>query len=313
MKLKYFLVLALATAAFLASLHAQDETGPIAEADAEQAALEAEWTAFLDSLNWKTEGDGDLNNWATIEIPAGYRYLNGEDASKLMQAYGNLPSEYEGLIATDDLSWLVLFYFEDSGYVKDDDKDQLNAGKLLKTLQEQQVASNEYRRDQGLEEMYLDGWAVEPKYNEMTNNLEWGLLLRSGNSGQFVNYKTKLLGRNGIMHVTLICDLEQLNTVLPTYQDLLLGHHYNPGKSYAEYKPGDKVAEYGLTALIAGGAIYGAAKLGLLSTILAFGKKFLKLIIAGIVAIGVAIKKFFAHASGRDYKRDDAEDAPPAS
>ena len=300
MKLKYLLATALGVFLAIANLNAQDEGSTLDQ----QAQAQAQWDAFINSLGWKTDGSGQHHDLATLDIPTGYRFLNGEDAAKLMEAYGNLPSTYDGMIATDSLDWLVLFEFEKSGYVKDDEKDELNAKKLLSTMQEQQELGNEYRQERGLEPMFLDGWAVEPKYNETTNNLEWGLLLRSGSSGQFVNYNTKLLGREGIMNVTLICDLDKLPTVLPTYQDLLLGHKYNSGKSYADYRQGDKLAEYGLTALIAGGTLYGAAKLGFLSTIMVFFKKFFKLVIIAIVGIGVAIKKFFAKMAGREVRED---------
>lgn len=286
---------------FAGALSAQDEA---AAADA-QAEAQAQFDAFINSLAWQTDGLGELKEWSTIEIPNGYRYLNGKDTDTLMQAWGNLPSEYEGMVATDDLGWLVLFQFDPSGYVKDDEKDELDPDALLEQMMENQARGNEYRREQGLQPMYIDGWAMEPRYNERTNNLEWGLLLRSGNDPkQFVNYETKLLGRDGVMEVTLICDLENMQMILPTYQDLLLGHLYKDGKSYADYKQGDKIAEYGLTALIAGGAVYGAAKLGLLGSIMAFGKKFLKFIIIGLVAIGAAIKKFFSRMAGREIKED---------
>lgn len=300
MNTKRFLTILLSLV-FAGALSAQDEA---AAADA-QAEAQAQFDAFINSLAWQTDGLGELKEWSTIEIPNGYRYLNGKDTDTLMQAWGNLPSEYEGMVATDDLGWLVLFQFDPSGYVKDDEKDELDPDALLEQMMENQARGNEYRREQGLQPMYIDGWAMEPRYNERTNNLEWGLLLRSGNDPkQFVNYETKLLGRDGVMEVTLICDLENMQMILPTYQDLLLGHLYKDGKSYADYKQGDKIAEYGLTALIAGGAVYGAAKLGLLGSIMAFGKKFLKFIIIGLVAIGAAIKKFFSRMAGREIKED---------
>ena len=104
-----------------------------------------------------------------------------------------------------------------------------------------------------------------------------------------MNYLTKLLGRDGIMNVTLVCDPEDLDSILPSYQDLLVGHSYKSGKSYAEYRDGDKIASYGLTALIAGGALYGAAKLGLLGNLILFFKKGFKFIIIGLVAVGAGI------------------------
>lgn len=297
MKVRSLLTIALTF--FATELFAQDEA-PMSKEEA-QAAAQAKFDAFIDGLPWQDEGIGELEEWSSIEIPYGFRYLNGEDANRYMQAYGNPPSNYEGMIATQDLSWIVLFQFDPMGYVKDDEKNDLDADALFEQLTHNQEQGNRYRQEQGLQPVYIDGWAMEPRYNDRTNNLEWGLLLHSGNSTQqFINYQTKLLGREGVMEVTLICDVEQLDYILPSYQDLLVGHMYKEGKSYAEYKQGDKLAEYGLTALIAGGAIYGAAKLGFLGGIIAFGKKFLKFIVIGLVAVGAAAKKFFARMSGRE-------------
>lgn len=266
----------------------------------EQAEAQMQFDQFVESLKWQAEGYGELKDWATIEIPSGFRFLNGTDADTLLQAFGNLPDTYEGLIAVNDIDWFVLFQFEDSGYVNDDEKDELDADKLLNSLQESDGPNNEYRRQQGIEPLYTEGWAMEPRYNQLTNNLEWGIILRSESGGRSVNYLTKMLGRNGIMNVTLVCDPEDLETILPTYQDLLVGHSYKDGNSYAEYRDGDKLASYGLTALIAGGTLYGAAKLGFLGNLILFFKKGFKFIIAGVIALGVGIKKLLARMSGRD-------------
>ncbi len=266
-----------------------------AEEVAEAAAREAEYQAFLDGFAWQDAGEGELGGWATIEIPRGFRYLDGKNTDKLMQAFGNLPSRYEGMIAVPDVDWFVLFQFEDTGYVKDDEKDDLNPDKLLKEIQEGDEPSNAYRRENGLELLYTVGWAIPPKYNEETNNLEWGLLLRGESGKESVNYNTKLLGRNGIMNVTLVCDPEDLKSILGNYQSVLVGFDYKAGKSYSEFQEGDKIAEYGLTALIAGGALYGAAKLGLLAQLALFFKKGFKFIIAGVIALGAMFKRFFTN------------------
>lgn len=258
----------------------------------------AERQAYYDSYPWQTSGQGELGKWATVNVSEGFRFLDGKATDELMQAFGNLPDEYEGMLAVPDVNWFVLFQFQDTGYVKDDEKDDLNAEKLLKEIKSGDEAANDYRSQHGLEPLYTVGWAIPPKYNEATNNLEWGLLLRGESGGESVNYNTKLLGRNGIMNVTLVCDPEDLTSIMGAYQGLLAGHQYKAGKSYAEFQPGDKIAEYGLTALIAGGALYGAAKVGLLANLVLFFKKGFKLIIVGVVAIGAAIRKFFSSIAG---------------
>ena len=43
------------------------------------------------------------------------------------------------------------------------------------------------------------GWQTPPFYNPATHNLEWAIRLRGGDGSSVVNYKTKLLGRRGVM------------------------------------------------------------------------------------------------------------------
>lgn len=247
----------------------------------------------LDQFNWETSGVGKVGNQATIKIPEGMRFLNGRDAAKVMEMFGNLPSQYDGMISTDNYDWFVTFQFEDSGYVDDSDKEDLDADELMEVLKETQEAANEERKRLNLGTLNLTGWAAKPSYNETTNNLEWGLELVDDEGNKNINFLTKLLGRRGVMDATLLCDPDQLEGTLPVFQDLLTGFEYTSGNTYAEYQEGDKLAEYGLKGLIAGGAIYGAAKLGFF----AFLKKGFKFIIAGVVAIGLFLKRIITGKS----------------
>lgn len=240
--------------------------------------------------NWQTSGQAKLGNNATIEIPEGMRFLNGRETDLFMQDRGNLPSIYEGMIIAED-DWFVVFEYTDSGYVKDDEKDDLNADKLLASLKEGDEEQNKARLANGLDELHTIGWATKPNYNAETNNLEYGLILKGSRGGKNVNYLTFLLGRQGTMNSTLLCDPDQLESILPEYQKTLTGFQFNAGNTYAEYQEGDKVAEYGLKALVAGGAIFAAAKLGLLGTIVLWFKKALKFIVIGVIAIGAWIKR----------------------
>lgn len=96
------------------------------------------------------------------------------------------------------------------------------------------------------------------------------------------------------MKVVLVEDMANLDATLPKFRAAMGTFKFQTGESYAEYKPGDKVAKYGLTALVAGGAALGAAKLGLFAKFGLIFKKFFKFIIMGLVAIGASIKKFFS-------------------
>ena len=66
--------------------------------------------------------------------------------------------------------------------------------------------------------------------------------------------------------------------------------HYDVGSKHAEFKSGDRIAEYGLGALVLGGAAAAAAKAGLFTSL----GKFLWVIIGGaLMAAWALLKKFF--------------------
>jgi len=157
---------------------------------------------------------------------------------------------------------------------------------------------NERRREMGLSELKLLGWAVPPRFNDQTKNLEWALRVGSDN-GESINYSTRLLGRHGVMEVDLVCTPEEMDTLLPQYQSIISGYQYLTGNSYAEYREGDKVAKYGLTALVAGGAAVAAGKMGLFAKLAGVFGKLGKAAIVIVIGIGVAIKGLIGKLFGK--------------
>jgi len=113
--------------------------------------------------------------------------------------------------------------------------------------------------------------------------------LRDADGTQIVNYTSRILGRTGYMNAVLVSEPKQLAQDIELFKDSLKGFEYIRGQSYTEFKSGDKVAEYGLTALIVGGAAAAAAKGGLFKSL----GKFLWLIAVGALAgIGALWKRF---------------------
>ncbi|MCB1089188.1 MAG: DUF2167 domain-containing protein [Verrucomicrobiae bacterium] len=283
----------------ISSLQAQDK--PAAEQEMSEEEAQKAFMEHVESLGWQRDGVGSLKSEAEIQIPEGYRFTGTDGTQKLMTAFGNLKTDREyGMIAPEDLDWFVVFEFDKSGYVKDDEKAEINdafAAKMLKSMKENDGPANEQRKEMGYPALYTRGWARPPFYNEETNNLEWALDLESEGGGHTVNFNTRLLGRYGVMEAVLVCDPEKLDAVLPEFQKLIAGFQYQGGHTYAEYKSGDKVAKYGLTALILGGGAAVAAKTGLFAGLFKiFGKlgKAAYLLVAGLVAGVVnAFKRLF--------------------
>jgi uncharacterized membrane-anchored protein len=271
--------------------------------ESEAAAKAAEDPS--EKLAWKAgPTKGDLKDRAQLEVPPGFRFLDAKDASKLLVMAGNRSNGRElGLVENIEGGWWVIFEFDEVGYVKDDEKDKLDADKLLASIRKGNEAGNEYRKEQGQPPISIVGWHVKPNFNDQTKNLEWSILGES-RGRQFVNYNVRVLGRHGVTEVTLVDDVESVDKSLPGFREMLKQFNYKSGESYAEFKQGDKIAQYGLGALVLGGAAAVGYKLGFFATILAFFKKFAKIVIFGLIAVAVAVRKFFSNLfQGR--RRDD--------
>ena len=235
-----------------------------------------------------------LGDTALLKLPEGYRFADGEWTRKMLSAAGEPTSGDElGMVRPAEGKWSVFFDFSDDGYVKDDDKDKLNADKLLAAIKKGNDYANKQRKKNGYAPLNIIGWEQKPNYNPETHNLEWAI--RAESEGQpILNYNTRILGRRGVTEVVLVCEPSELSTILPTFKELLTGFSYEQGESYAEYKPGDKVAKYGLAALVTGGAVAVAAKTGLLASLILILKKGWKAVAVGFVALLAVIKKLFS-------------------
>ncbi|MEO8460581.1 MAG: DUF2167 domain-containing protein [Dokdonella sp.] len=261
-----------------------------AKSDAEQPLSPVQQE--LQKLHW-VEGPTkvELFNIASIEVPPNYMFLNQADTEKFMTLNQNLSSGKEYLIAPDDLHWFGILTFDADGYVKDD--ESIDAASILDSIKQGTEAGNRERRQRGWPEMTVVGWKRPPYYDTTTKHLEWAIHGRDSNQGEAINFNTRILGRTGVTSAVLVADPQALDASIKEFKSTLGSYQYANGERYAEYKSGDKVAEYGLAALVAGGAAAIATKTGLWKTIavaLAAGWKF---IAAGVVALSAAIGKFF--------------------
>jgi uncharacterized membrane-anchored protein len=244
--------------------------------------------SILNQIDWEHgPTTGDLDGIAEIEIPVGYIFTDGDNSRVLMEAMGNsITDEEVGFFAPGDMSWYLIFEWDKCGYVKDDEKDELDADELLESIKEATERANQYRAQHGFQGLHVTGWETYPDYNEHTHNLEWATRAVTDGGETVINHNIRLLGRKGVMSATLVVEPDNLPIALADTHNYLEEYSFTPGNKYSEYKSGDKIAKYGLTALIVGGAAAVAAKSGLFKYIW----KFLVFIVAGIVAF---FKKIF--------------------
>ncbi|MCE5228171.1 DUF2167 domain-containing protein [bacterium] len=229
---------------------------------------------------------GNLGDIAQVRVPAGYVFAGPKETATLMEAMHNpVGGTEKGFIAPSGKDWFVVFEFDDIGYVKDDEKGKLDADAMLASIKRGNDAGNKERRRRGWAELRIVGWALPPSYNETTHNLEWAI--KGESEGKpLVNYNTRILGRSGVMRITLVTDPETLAATIPDFKKVLEGFEFNAGGRYAEYRQGDKIAEYGLSALVVGGATAVALKSG-------FFKYIWKILVVVFVAVSAFFKKVF--------------------
>ncbi len=238
----------------------------------------------INKLGWQFDGSGKIGEEAVLNIPQGYAFLSSADTRRFLELQGNPPRDNRYVIAPANLKWFGVFLFDSSGYVRDDEK--LDPDSLLTSLKEANQQSQTERKRLNLPPLILEGWHVPPHYDAETKRLEWGTKLRGSDNAIVVNYIIKILGRRGVMDALLVSDPSSLDNDIKDFKTILTNYSFNEGERYSEFRVGDKVAEYGLAALIVGGAAAAAAKSG------AF-KGLIKIIGVGAIAVGAVVVGFF--------------------
>lgn len=266
---------------------------------------------FLATLKFQ-QGDITLpGKIATLRLPPSFRYLSPSDAQRvLVDAWGNPPGQDTlGMIVPANASplseegWGVIVTYEKDGHVKDDDADSIKYGELLKTMQEQVQENNAARKEKGYPAMTLVGWAEPPSYDKATHKLYWAKELRfDDQKTSSLNYNIRVLGREGVLVLNAVAGMQQIDQIKAEMKHVTAFTDFTQGNRYAEFDgKTDKVAEYGIAALVAGGV---AAKLGMFGKLFALLLAFKKAIILGIAAAGTGIAKLFGRKKKVDLEKN---------
>ena len=262
-----------------------------------QDANEDELRRRFQSIKWEAGPmTGTLGREAEVAVPDGCRFTGAAGTKTFMELNENpVSGDERGTILCRGQeegsgTWFVVLTYRGSGYVKDDERESIDADELLKTLRQGNKAGNAERKRRGWETLEIDGWQRAPYYDEKTNNLTWGIRIVGASGDTTINHSVRLLGRGGVMEVELVAGPAMAEEAMPEFESIISGFAYVPGQRYAEWRAGDKVAEYGLTALVAGGAAAAAAKSGLLGKL---GKGIVALAVAAVAGLKSVIGKLF--------------------
>jgi uncharacterized membrane-anchored protein len=272
---------------------------------------------FEASLNFQ-QGQIELpNNLATLDLPATFRYLDPNDTERvLVDAWGNPAGDGTlGMLVPAETSllsnegWGVIITYDNDGHVSDDEADSIDYNELLQNMQEETREANKQRSAQGYESLELVGWAEPPFYDKANHKLHWAKELHFGsNQINTLNYNVRVLGREGVLVLNAVSEMNQLSSIKEQMKDVVAFTNFNDGQRYSDFNAStDKVAAYGLAALVAGGV---AAKTGLFAKLIAMLIAAKKLVLLALGAIVVWITRLFKGRSGNNRVEASSEQEP---
>lgn len=268
------------------------------------------------ALTWKQGNILLGHDLATLKVSSSFRYLAPEDAKTvLVKIWGNPPQQAEGTLGmifpaelnpSDAGSWGVVISYLKDGYVKDDDAARINYDELLQHIQEATKDANPERIKQGYDPIQIIGWAAPPHYEKISHKLYWATELQFGEpSNHTLNYSIRALGRSGVLVLNAVSEMSQLKAIEQRMPEVISMVEFNSGNRYTDFNSGtDKVATYGIAALILGGA---AAKAGLFKAIVPILIAAKKFVVIGILAVVAFTRRLFRR------KKDSAVPGSPAA
>jgi uncharacterized membrane-anchored protein len=259
---------------------------------------QARYTAALNSIGAETGPRMiALKDQAMLSLPEGYAYVPTSQARTFMTRLGNQTDEhFLGLVFPTAMdTWFAFLEYVPAGYIKDDDAKTWNADDLLKQISDNTEKENDARRAAHLPAFHVVGWIEKPHYDARAHRLVWSISIRNEGlvdpSNDVINYRTLVLGREGYVSLVMVTGAAAIDSEKPIANALLSDLTFVPGMRYENFDAStDRIAEYGLAALIGGIAI---KKLGMIGLIAAFFLKFIKVIGIAVVAGLAAIRRFF--------------------
>jgi len=238
---------------------------------------------------------------ARLQVPTNFNFLGPDDARTLLVKLWHNPPGIKtlGLLIPADKTpldedcFVVTISYTEEGYVKDGDANKINYEDLLKKMQQAVKKANPERERKGYPSVELVGWAAPPRYDAATHKLYWAKELKFGEGAEnTLNYDIRALGRRGVLELNAVSSMSQLGLIEEETPEILAMVNFNDGNRYSDFDPKvDKVATYGIAALVAGGI---AAKLGLFKLVWVFLLAAKKFVIIGIAAVAAWVRKLLA-------------------
>lgn len=265
---------------FIATVFSQTDSNPI---DSIERSLKYE----RGTINLK----GGIGK---IVLPKGFKYLNAEQSVHvIVDLWGNPPGENLslGMILPEnqgvlsEAGYVFNIQYDEIGYVKDDDADDIDYDELLTEMKNDFEEENKTRVKDGFDAIQMVGWASKPYYDADRKILHWAKELKFGKAEvNTLNYNIRILGRKGVLVLNAIGTIKDLPLVKRDIHKVLDIVQFNDGFQYDDFDSSiDEVAAWTIGGLVAGKVL---AKVGFLAIIAKFGK----LIFIGILGLFATFK-----------------------
>jgi uncharacterized membrane-anchored protein len=210
----------------------------------EMDSAQVYYDSLVSSLDYKS-GVIELESGnATLTVPDGFQFLNRKDSrTVLTELWGNpentavlgmlVPSNKN---VEDADSWALSISFDEMGFVKDDDADDIDYDDLLKEQQKETDDANPERVNQGYQPIKFVGWASKPFYDKDKKILHWAKELKFGeDSLHTLNYNLRVLGRKGVMIINAIATMNDLPEVKSNIDKVIASVQFKEGHKYENF------------------------------------------------------------------------------
>ncbi len=236
------------------------------------------------ALDWKGEGTYKLpNSHSKLVLPENHLVAFGRDAQHFHALSGN-PHKDKAIeaVVIDEDDNTVYFTCYNDGYVSLDDWKEIDSKKFLEEVIENTEEANKERRRQGMSELHVVGWLKRPTLDRKSNTVYWAIEAEDDDSGKIVNSVALRLGRKGFERIVWVSERDSYRPFGGELDVMMRAHSFEPGYRYSDFIKGDKVATYGIAALVA--ATLGTKVLKATGLLVLF-KKFGAVIFAGLATL----------------------------
>lgn len=251
-------------------------------------------------LHWK-RGPGTYalaDSHARITLPQDVAIVTGADAARMAFLLQGIEQPQTVAIAQSRTTDAIVYIdYDDEGFVTDEDWSDIDPDALLRDMRAaREAASDERRRNGGPGAMYTVDWLILPTYDPAKKEARWAIQF-STNGQLFANLQVIRLGRYGYHRMSWAGPASGVDSTPHFLQTMLDSYSYDEGYRYSDHVEGDKVAGFGIAALVRATAIGSKPSEGSAATI--FGGDLLLakglIVLAAVGGIGI----FFKRSLGR--------------